>query len=86
MRIVEHYTLGAIVGGPTAGTNVNLNAFTLPGGYRVNARINAAIADAGGGPIRRSESAVAFQSRVNASIGAATAPVASGPSGRDILV
>jgi hypothetical protein len=35
MGIVEHYKLGAIVGGPTAGTNGNVNPFTLPGGYRV---------------------------------------------------
>jgi C-terminal processing protease CtpA/Prc len=35
MGIVEHYKLGAIVGSPTAGTNGNINPFTLPGGYRV---------------------------------------------------
>ena len=35
MGIVEHYKLGAIVGGPTAGTNGNVNPFALPGGYRV---------------------------------------------------
>lgn len=35
MGIVEHYKLGAIVGGPTAGTNGNVNPFTLPGGYHV---------------------------------------------------
>ncbi len=34
MGIVEHYKLGAIVGAPTAGTNGNINPFTLPGGYR----------------------------------------------------
>jgi C-terminal processing protease CtpA/Prc len=33
MGMVEHYKLGAIVGGPTAGTNGNVNPFTLPGGY-----------------------------------------------------
>jgi C-terminal processing protease CtpA/Prc len=35
MGIVEHYKLGAIVGGPTAGTNGNVNPFSLPGGYQV---------------------------------------------------
>ncbi len=35
MGIVEAYHLGEIVGGPTAGTNGNINPFTLPGGYRV---------------------------------------------------
>ncbi len=35
LGIVEHYRLGEIVGGPTAGTNGNVNPFTLPGGYRV---------------------------------------------------
>jgi C-terminal processing protease CtpA/Prc len=35
MGIIEHYKLGAIVGGPTAGTNGNVNPFTLPGGYTV---------------------------------------------------
>jgi C-terminal processing protease CtpA/Prc len=35
MGIVEHYKLGAIVGAPTAGTNGNINPFTLPGGYHV---------------------------------------------------
>jgi C-terminal processing protease CtpA/Prc len=33
MGIVEYYKLGEIVGGPTAGTNGNVNPFTLPGGY-----------------------------------------------------
>jgi C-terminal processing protease CtpA/Prc len=33
MGIVEYYKLGEIVGGPTAGTNGNINPFTLPGGY-----------------------------------------------------
>jgi C-terminal processing protease CtpA/Prc len=32
---VEHYQLGEIVGGPTAGTNGNINPFKLPGGYTV---------------------------------------------------
>ncbi len=32
--IVEHEKLGAIVGGPTAGTNGNINPVALPGGYR----------------------------------------------------
>ncbi len=35
MGIVEHYKLGEIVGGPTAGTNGNVNPFSLPGGYTV---------------------------------------------------
>ena len=35
MGIVEHYKLGEIVGEATAGTNGNVNPFTLPGGYRV---------------------------------------------------
>ncbi|HEX6902284.1 MAG TPA: S41 family peptidase [Thermoanaerobaculia bacterium] len=33
MGIIEHYKLAAIVGGPTAGTNGNINPFALPGGY-----------------------------------------------------
>ena len=36
MGIVEHYKLGEIVGGPTAGTNGNVNSFSLPGGYAVS--------------------------------------------------
>jgi C-terminal processing protease CtpA/Prc len=35
MGMVEHYRLAAIVGGPTAGTNGNVNPITLPGGYSV---------------------------------------------------
>lgn len=35
MGIIEAYKLAAIVGEPTAGTNGNINPFTLPGGYRV---------------------------------------------------
>jgi C-terminal processing protease CtpA/Prc len=35
MGIVEHYKLGEIVGGPTAGTNGNINPFTLPGGFTI---------------------------------------------------
>jgi hypothetical protein len=35
MAIVEHYRLGEIVGAPTAGTNGNINPFTVPGGYRI---------------------------------------------------
>jgi hypothetical protein len=35
LGIIENYRLGAIVGGPTAGTNGNVNPFALPGGYRV---------------------------------------------------
>lgn len=36
MGIVEHYRLGHIVGQPTAGTNGNVNPFTLPGGYTIS--------------------------------------------------
>jgi len=35
MDIVEHYKLGAIVGGPTAGTNGAVNSFTVAGGYTI---------------------------------------------------
>jgi len=35
MGIVEFYHLAEIVGGPTAGTNGNVNPLPLPGGYRV---------------------------------------------------
>jgi C-terminal processing protease CtpA/Prc len=35
MGIIENYKLAAIVGGPTAGTNGNINPFQLPGGYRL---------------------------------------------------
>jgi hypothetical protein len=35
MGIVENYRLAEIVGGPTAGTNGNVNPFVLPGGYRL---------------------------------------------------
>ena len=35
MGYVEGYQLGAIVGQPTAGTNGNVNPFTLPGGLTV---------------------------------------------------
>jgi len=35
LGIVESYKLAAIVGGPTAGTNGNVNPFQLPGGYRL---------------------------------------------------
>ncbi|MFH0982829.1 MAG: S41 family peptidase [Planctomycetota bacterium] len=35
LGIIEHYKLGELVGGPTAGTNGNMNPLTLPGGYRV---------------------------------------------------
>ena len=36
LGIVEAYGLGEIVGGPTAGTNGNVNPFTLPGGYTLS--------------------------------------------------
>lgn len=35
LGIIEHYKLAEIVGGPTAGTNGNVNPFQLPGGYRI---------------------------------------------------
>jgi hypothetical protein len=35
MGIVEFYHLAELVGGPTAGTNGNVNPLSLPGGYRV---------------------------------------------------
>ena len=35
LGFVEHYKLAEIVGGPTAGTNGNINPFVLPGGYHV---------------------------------------------------
>jgi C-terminal processing protease CtpA/Prc len=35
MSFIENYKLAAIVGGPTAGTNGNVNPLTLPGGYSV---------------------------------------------------
>jgi C-terminal processing protease CtpA/Prc len=35
MGVVEYYHLAELVGGPTAGTNGNVNPLSLPGGYRV---------------------------------------------------
>jgi C-terminal processing protease CtpA/Prc len=35
LGIIEHYRLADIVGGPTAGTNGNVNPVRLPGGYSV---------------------------------------------------
>jgi C-terminal processing protease CtpA/Prc len=35
LGMVEHYRLAEIVGGPTAGTNGDINSFVLPGGYQV---------------------------------------------------
>jgi C-terminal processing protease CtpA/Prc len=35
LGIIENYKLGSIVGGPSAGTNGNVNPFKLPGGYQV---------------------------------------------------
>ena len=35
MGFIEHYKLATIIGQPTAGTNGNVNAIRLPGGYRV---------------------------------------------------
>ncbi|HZJ17782.1 MAG TPA: S41 family peptidase [Chthoniobacteraceae bacterium] len=36
LGIVEHYKLGALVGGPTIGTNGNVNTIRLPGGYAMS--------------------------------------------------
>jgi C-terminal processing protease CtpA/Prc len=36
MGIVEAFKLGDIVGGPTAGTNGNVNPFKLPGGHTIS--------------------------------------------------
>jgi hypothetical protein len=36
MAMAENYKLGEIVGEPTAGTNGNVNPFTVPGGYRIS--------------------------------------------------
>ncbi|UCH93815.1 MAG: hypothetical protein JSV88_26595 [Candidatus Aminicenantes bacterium] len=36
MSYIEGFQLATIVGQPTAGTNGNVNPFTLPGGYRVS--------------------------------------------------
>ena len=36
MGYIEGFRLATIVGQPTAGTNGNVNPFTLPGGYRVS--------------------------------------------------
>jgi C-terminal processing protease CtpA/Prc len=35
MGMIEHYKLAEIVGEATAGTNGNINPFTLPGGFGV---------------------------------------------------
>ena len=36
MGVVEHYRVAEIVGQPTAGTNDNVNPFTVPSGYRIS--------------------------------------------------
>jgi C-terminal processing protease CtpA/Prc len=36
MSIIAYYDLAVIVGTPTAGTNGNVNPFTIPGGYSFN--------------------------------------------------
>ncbi|WP_414654649.1 S41 family peptidase [Hymenobacter sp.] len=36
MGFVEGYKLATIIGQPTAGTNGNVNPFTLPGNYRIS--------------------------------------------------
>ena len=35
MATVENYRLGEIVGAPTAGTNGDINSFTVPAGYQI---------------------------------------------------
>jgi C-terminal processing protease CtpA/Prc len=35
MSFIEHYKLATIIGQPTAGTNGNINPFTMPGEYRI---------------------------------------------------
>jgi C-terminal processing protease CtpA/Prc len=35
LAIIEYYKLGDIVGGPTAGTNGNINHFSVPGGFSI---------------------------------------------------
>jgi C-terminal processing protease CtpA/Prc len=35
LSIVRHHNIAPIVGGPTAGTNGDVNPFTLPGGFRM---------------------------------------------------
>ena len=53
LGIVEHYHLGEFVGSPTAGTNGNVNPFTLPGGYRVTWTGMKVLKQDGGAPPRR---------------------------------
>jgi C-terminal processing protease CtpA/Prc len=36
MGYIEGYQLATIIGQPTAGTNGNVNPFTLPGGYTIS--------------------------------------------------
>ena len=36
MGIIENYRLAEIVGSPTAGTNGNINPFSVPGGYTIS--------------------------------------------------
>jgi len=36
MSFIEHYKLATIIGQPTAGTNGNVNPFSLPGGYSIS--------------------------------------------------
>jgi C-terminal processing protease CtpA/Prc len=36
MGFIRDFHLATIVGQPTAGTNGNINPFTLPGGYRIS--------------------------------------------------
>lgn len=36
MGYIEGYKLATIVGQPTAGTNGNVNLFSLPGGYKIS--------------------------------------------------
>ena len=36
MGFIKDFKLATIVGGPTAGTNGNVNPFSLPGGYNIS--------------------------------------------------
>lgn len=36
MGFIKDFKLATIIGQPTAGTNGNVNPFTLPGGYRIS--------------------------------------------------
>ncbi|MFC6996354.1 S41 family peptidase [Rufibacter roseus] len=36
MGMIDHYNLATVIGQPTAGTNGNVNPFSLPGGYSIS--------------------------------------------------